>query len=297
MSLAPELNEELRYLEINVARRIRSLRFGQSRSPLKGFGYEFESHRKYEVGEDFRRIDWNVSARMQEIYLKRHFEEREVSVFLVVDVSRSMHFSTAKHSKNLRVTQVGATLGFSALTDSCNFGMLAFSDRVEAYEPPRKGRGHVWRTIEHLYNLKPAHSGTNWERALSFLRAHLRSMSIVFLLSDFITDPNVTQLANLPDLKVLAQKHDVIPIVFMDQLESRLPTGRGLLRFRSAEGRGEMLLSLSSFQRNAFDALVEKRKTELRDLFYSLGMECLFLNVGESFMDPLMTLFERRKKV
>src|SRR5215475_3950039 len=105
MALAPELNEELRYLEINVARR------------------------KYEVGEDFRRIDWNVSARMQEIYLKRHFEERDVSVFLVVDVSRSMHFSTAKHSKNLRVMQVGATLGFSAVSDSCKFGILAFSYR------------------------------------------------------------------------------------------------------------------------------------------------------------------------
>jgi uncharacterized protein (DUF58 family) len=297
MALSPELTEELRYMEISVARRIRSLRFGQSRSPLKGFGYEFDSHRKYEIGEDFRRIDWNVSARMQEIYLKRHFEEREVSVFLVVDVSRSMHFSTAEHSKNLRVTQVGATLGFSAVTDNCNFGMLAFSDTVEAYEPARKGRGHVWRAIERLYNLEPAHPGTNWEFALSFLRTHLRGMSIVFLLSDFITDPNVTQLANLPDLKVLAQKHDVVPIVFVDQLESRLPAGRGLLRFRSAEGRAEMLLSLSSRQRSAFEALVEKRKTELRDLFYSLGMECLFLDVGEAFMDPLMTLFERRKKV
>ena len=297
MALAAELTEELRYLEINVARRIRSLRFGQSRSPLKGFGYEFESHRKYQVGEDFRRIDWNVSARMQEIYLKRHFEEREVSVFLVADVSRSMHFSTAKHSKNLRVMQVGATLGFSAVSDNCKFGILAFSDTVEAYEPPRKGRGHVWRTIDQLYNLKPARSGTNWELALRFLRSQLRSMSIVFLLSDFITDPDVTQLAELPDLKVLAQKHDVIPIVFMDQLESNLPRGRGLLRFRSAEGREEMLLSLSSHQRSAFDALVEKRRTELRDLFYSLGMECLFLNVGEAFMDPIMTLFERRKKV
>src|SRR5213594_148528 len=295
--LAPELNEELRYLEINVARRIRSLRFGQSRSPLKGFGYEFESHRKYQVGEDFRRIDWNVSARMQEIYLKRHFEEREVSIFLVVDVSRSMLFSTAKHSKNLRVVQVGATLGFSAVSDNCNFGFLAFSDQVEAYEPARKGRGHVWRAIDQLYNLKPRHAGTDWERALRFLRGQLRSMATVFLLSDFITDPNVTQLAQLPDLKVLAQKHDVVPIVFSDQLESNLPAGRGLLRLRSAEGREEVLLSLSSHQRSTFDALVEKRRTELRDLFYSLGMECLFLNVAEPFMDPLMTLFERRRKV
>ena len=104
MALAPELVEELRYVEISVARRIRSLRFGQNRSPLKGSGYEFEAHGKYQVGEDFRRIDWNVTARMQEVFIKRHFEEREVSVFLVADVSRSMRFSTAKHSKNLRLS-------------------------------------------------------------------------------------------------------------------------------------------------------------------------------------------------
>ena len=193
--------------------------------------------------------------------------------------------------------QVGATLGFSAVSDSCNFGWLAFSDQVEAYEPPRKGRAHVWRAIDRLHNLKPKHSGTNWELALRFLRSQLRGMSIVFLLSDFITDPNASQLAELPDLKALAQKHDVVPIVFTDQLESNLPTGKGLLRFRSAEGRGEILLSLSSRQRRAFDALVAKRKMELTDLFYSLGMECLFLNVGEAFTDSLMMLFQRRKKI
>jgi uncharacterized protein (DUF58 family) len=297
MALAPELAEELRYVEISVARRIRSMRSGGSRSPLKGSGYEFEAHRKYQVGEDFRRIDWNVTARMQEVFIKRHFEEREVSVFLVADISRSMHFSTAKHSKNLRVMQVGATLGFSAVSDNCNFGWLAFSDHVEAYEPPRKGRAHVWRSIDRLYNLKPSHSGTNWELALRFLRSQLRGMSIVFLLSDFITDPNATQLPQLPDLKVLAQKHDVVPIVFTDQLESNLPKGKGLLRFRSAEGRQEILLSLSSRQRRAFDALVEKRKMDLRNLFYSLGMECLFLNVGDAFTDALMMLFQRRKKI
>jgi uncharacterized protein (DUF58 family) len=297
MALAPELTEELRYVEISVARRIRSLRFGQSRSPLKGSGYEFDSHRKYQVGEDFRRIDWNASARMQEIYLKRHFEEREVSVFLVTDFSRSMRFSTTKHSKNLRLIQVAATLGFSAANDSCNFGLLAFTDQVEIYEPARKGRAHVWRVIDRLYNLKPASHGTNWELALRFLRSQLRNMSIVFLLSDFITAPDMTQLEQLPDLKVLAQKHDVVPIVFVDQLENALPTGRGLLRFRSAEGHGEILLSLSSRQRTAFTALAEKRKTELRDLFYSMGMEALFLNMDEGFTDPLVMLFDRRKKI
>lgn len=295
--LAPELAEELHYIEIAASRRIRSLRFGQSRSPNKGSGYEFESHRKYQVGEDFRRIDWNVSARMQEIYLKRHFEEKEVTVFLLLDVSRSMQFSTAKFSKRLRVLQVAATLGFSAVSDNCNFGILAFSDQVEAYEPARQGRGHVWRALETLYNLKPHHTGTNWERGLRFLRSQLHKMAIVFLLSDFILDPEAAQLADLPDLKVLAQKHDVVPIIFGDELEKNLPTGRGLLRFRSAEGRQEMLLSLSSSQRHIYEALVEKRKTDLRGFFYSLGMQCLFLDVAEPFMDPLMTLFKTRRKV
>ena len=295
--LSPELSEELHYVEIAASRRIRSLRFGQSRSPVRGSGYEFESHKKYSVGEDFRRIDWNVSARMQEIFIKRHFEEKEVSVFLLVDVSRSMLFSTAKYSKRLRVLQVAATLGFSAVSDSCNFGFLAFSDQVEAYEPARKGRGHVWRTLETLYNLKPKHTGTNWQVGLRFLRSQLHSMAIVFLLSDFVVHPEDAQIADLPDLKVLAQKHDVVPIVFSDEIESNLPLGRGLLRFRSAEGRQEMLLSLSSRQRHTFEALVEKRKTQLRDTFYQLGMECLFLKVGEAFIDPLMMLFERRRKV
>ena len=295
--LARELAEELQYIEITASRRIRSLRFGQSRSPVRGAGYEFENHRKYVVGDDLRRVDWNVSARMQELYLKRHFEEKEVTVFLMADVSGSMKFSTAPYSKRIRMLQIAAALGFSAVSDSCNFGFLAFSDKVEAYEAPRKGRGHVWRTIDHLYHLKPERRGTAWEPALRFLRSRLRRMSIIFLLSDFITHPESVHLGEMPDLKVLAQKHDVVPIVFQDQLEEGLPAGRGLLRFRSAEGRQEMLLSLSSNQRRTFEALVEERKASLRNLFYLLGMECLFLKVSEPFMDPLMALFERRRKI
>jgi len=295
--LAPELTKELQYIEIAASRRIRSLRYGQSRSPIRGSGYEFETHLRYAVGEDLRRVDWNVSARMQELYLKRQFEEKEITVFLVVDVSRSMYFSTAAHSKRIRVLQVAATLGFSAASDSCNFGFLAFSDHVEAFQLPRKGRGHVWRAIEQLYNLQPQRRGTNWELALRFLRSHLRRMSIVFLLSDFITDPAMPSLADLPDLKILAQKHDVVPVIFGDQIERDLPTGRGLLRFRSAESGKEMLLSLSSAQRRRFETLVSNRKDDLQNLCYSLGMECLFLQVGESYMDPLMMLFERRRKI
>ena len=295
--LAPELAEELRYIEIAASRRIRSMRYGQSRSPVRGSGYEFETHRKYAVGEDLRQVDWNVSARMQELYLKRQFEEREVTVFLVADVSRSMYFSTAAYSKRLRVMQVAATLGFSADSDHCNFGFLAFSNQVEAFELPRKGRGHVWRAIDKLYHLKPQHEQTNWEAALRFLRSRLRRMSIIFLLSDFVTNPAVRQLADLPDFKALARKHDVVPIVFSDQLETKLPSGHGMLRFRAAESGREMVLSLSSAQRRRFEAIVGDRKKDLEDLFFSLGMECLFLQVGDAFLDPLMMLFERRRKI
>lgn len=295
--LAPELVEELQYIEIAVSRRLRSMRFGQNRSPERGTGYEFDSHRKYEIGEDSRRIDWNVSARMPDLYIKRHFEEREVTVFLVVDLSRSMDFSTSAHSKRLRVIQVAANLGFSAVSDNCHFGFLAFSDQVEAFEPPRKGRGHVWRAMERLYSLQAKRSGTDWGMALRFLRSQLRRTSIIFLLSDFITDPTGARLDDLSDLKYLAQKHDVIPIVFEDRLETDLPAGRGFLRFRSPEGGEEMVLSLSPARRKTFGTLVERRSSDLRDFFYRLGMECLFLDVAEPFFNPLMNLFERRRKV
>ena len=294
--LPSELTEELHYLELAASRRIRSQRFGQSRSRLRGTGYEFESHRKYEIGEDLRRVDWNVSARMQELFLKRHFEEKEVVVFLVVDVSRSMRLSTARWSKRMRTIQVAATLGFSAAAENCHLGFMAFSDTVEVYEPPRKGQAHVWRIVERLYNLRDTKPGTNPETAIRFLRSRLRRTAIVFLLSDFVLDPEATPLTDLPDFKALARKHDVVPIVFEDELERSLPAGHGLIRLRSAEGPHELLLSLSSKQRRRFEALVNDRKAALRDLFFSLGMDCLFLAVGEPFLDPLMTLFERRKK-
>ena len=294
--LPPELSEELYYLELAASRRIRSLRFGQSPSRFRGSGYEFDSHRKYEVGEDLRRVDWNVSARMHDLYLKRHWEEKEVVVFLVVDVSRSMKFSTAKWSKGMRTVQVAATLGFSATADNCHLGFMAFSDRVEAYEPPRKGQAQAWRIVDRLYNLRDTEHGTNCEVPIRFLRSRLRRMAIVFLLSDFILDADATPLTDLPDFKALARKHDVVPIVFEDELERSLPSGHGLVRLRSAEGPTELLLSLSSGQRAQFEVLVARRKAALRDLFFSLGMECMFLHVGEPYLDPLMELFERRKK-
>ena len=295
--LPPELSEELHYLELTASRRIRSQRLGQSRSRIRGTGYDLESHYKYQAGEDLRRVDWNVSARMQELHIKRHFEEKEVVVFLVVDVSRSMRFSTAKWSKRVRTVQVAATLGFSAASDNCHLGFMAFSDQVEAYEPPRKGRGHVWRVIDQLYNLKDTQHGTNWEPAVRFLRTRLRRMAIIFLLSDFVEGPQAAQLATLPDFKALTRKHDVVPIVLEDKLEASLPAGHGFVRLRAAEGREEMLLSLSSDQRTRFETGIHRRKAELRNSFFSLGMECMFLPVGEPFMDPLMELFSRRKKV
>ena len=295
--LPPEIAKELAYLEISASRRIRSLRFGQSRSKLRGSGYEFESHYRYQIGEDLRRVDWNVSARMQELFLKRNYEEKEVVVFIVADFSRSMRYSTAEYSKRMRMVQVAASLGFSATEDNCHLGFMAFSDKVEAYEPPRKGKGHVWRIIEKMYNMDKVNTGTNWETALRFLRSRLNRMAIIFLLSDFVSSPELKGLSEIADFKAIARRHDIIPIVFEDQLEAQLPVGHGLLRFRSPEGRGEMTLSLSSKQRDQYEAIIARRKKEMRDLFFSLGLECMFLPVSEPFLDPLMELFERRKKV
>lgn len=295
--LPPELSEELHYLELAVTRRIRSQRFGQSRSRFRGTGYEFESHHKYEIGDDLRQVDWNVSARMQEIYLKRHLEEKEIVAFIVVDVSRSMRFSTAKWSKRTRTVQAAAALGFSAAADNCHVGLMAFSDRVEAYEPPRKGQRHVWRIIDDLYNLRGTRPATSWAPTVTFLRNRLRRTAIVFLLSDFIVGPDAIPLTAIPEFKALVRKHDVVPVVFEDRVEASLPEGRGLLRLRAVEGREELLLSLSSAQRNRFEAHGTRRRATLIDQFLSLGMESVFLQVDEPIVDPLVELFERRKRV
>ena len=166
----------------------------------------------------------------------------------------------------------------------------------EAFEPPRKGQGQVWRIVDRLYNLPDTKHGTDVGQAVRFLQGRLRRMAIVFLLSDFILDEETRQLTDMPELKALARKHDVVPIVFEDDLETSLPSGQGLVRFRAAEGAGEILMRLSPGHRARFAALVERRKVALRDLFFSLGMEGLFLPVAEPYMDPLMKLFERRKK-
>src|SRR5581483_4214833 len=135
-------------------------------------------------------------------------------------------FSTARWSKGLRALQVAATLAFSAAADNCQLGFMAFSDRVEAYEPPRKGQAQAWRILDRLHNLRDTRDGTSCAAAVRFLRSRLRRMAIVFLLSDFIVDPDAAPLTDLPDFKSLARTHDVVPVVLEDQLERRLPAGR-----------------------------------------------------------------------
>ena len=293
--LPPEVTEELHYLELSASRRIRSQRFGQAPSRLRGTGYDFDSHRKYEIGGSPPRRLERVGAHAG-TFFKRHFEEKEVVIFLAVDVSRSMRFldrqvvqADANHSG-------GRDARLSAAADNCHLGFIAFSDKVEAYEAPRKGQAHARGASSTGSTTCATPGSTNAEVAIRFLRSLPRRMSIVFLLSDFILDEHARQLTDLPDFKALARKHDVVPIVFEDELERSLPKGHGLLRLRASEGRGEVLLSLSSGQRARFEAMVEHRKAELRDFFFSLGMECMFLPVAEPFMDPLMALFERRKK-
>jgi hypothetical protein len=253
MALPAELAEELRYVEINVGRRIRSMRSGQSRSPLKGSGYEFESHRKYQVGEDFRRIDWNVSARMQEIYIKRHFEEREVSVFLVADLSRSMRFSTTAHSKNLRLMQVGATLGFSAVSDNCNFGFLAFSDvGMDAFEPARRASAR-WRRDERSITHEAGFVGNELGNALRFLRSQLRNMShrsFCFRIS-LRMRPDAIQLAQWPAGSEGPRAEARCEFRLSSPISSNelCPEARSASISRSGGTRREILLSLSSRQR------------------------------------------------
>src|SRR5437870_1173467 len=225
---------ELRYIEVYTAKKIRNLRVGAYTSPLRGPGFDFDEHQPYRQGDDVRRIDWNVTARMNAPYVRHTHAERELNVMIAIDVSRSMDLGTAHDSKKEVMTFITGSLLFSALSDQINTGFLAFADRVLMSTPPRRTRAAAWSTLEQCWNAKTsrlraegataspadarwfrrrAEAGRNETKLLPPVRHLLKTlkrMSVVFIVSDFMTDED---LFGSQDLAMLAARHDVIAIV------------------------------------------------------------------------------------
>ncbi len=291
--LPQTLIDRLRYLEIYTTRAVRAHRTGDYLSPLRGRGFEFDQHKPYQQGDDYRQIDWNVTARMRVPFVKREFEEKELSAVIMVDLSRSMQFSSAGANKHEQLLEVAAVLAFSAAADNMNVGLLAFTDRVECEMQPRKGARHVWHLVETLWDLKPAGRATNFAPALEWLNNSLKRTGLVFCLSDFIA---AGPLWELPYLKSAAHKHDLIPVILEDRWEEEMPAAGGFLRLRDTEQDEEGVLMLSRHRCREYRSLLAERRGEVRRHLYNLNLDHVTLRAGEDYLKRIMAFFGARKR-
>lgn len=288
-----ELMEQLRYIEIYTLKAARNYRIGDYSSPLRGRGFEFDQHKRYQHGDDYRQIDWNVTARMRHPYVKRDFEEKEMSAVIVADLSRSMEFATAAQSKRELLLQVACTLAFSAVTDNMKVGLLGFADGIELDLPAKKGSARVWRILEALWDCKPRGVKTNFSLLLEHLETHLKHPSLLFLISDFISHEGIFASRSLEHL---VQKHDLVPLILEDGWEAALPEGKGFLRLQDVEMGGGMFLDLSAKKRDLYEKLMRERKVALQRSLYRLNLDHLFLRTGKPPLESIIGFFLARKR-
>jgi uncharacterized protein (DUF58 family) len=282
---------ELRYIELYTAKKIRNLRVGAYTSPLRGSGFDFDQHQVYRPGDDVRRIDWNVTARMNAPYVRLTHAERELNVVIAMDLSRSMDLGTSGHSKKEALTFISGSLLFSAVSDQINTGFLAFADRVLVYTPPRRTRAAAWAVLQKCWAIAPSPATTALLPVIRHLVTSLKRMSVVFLVSDFMTDEDVFGSA---ELKMLSTRHDVIAVIPQDPAEAALPAGRGYIRLRDLETGREVSVGLNPESRRRYADAARRRRDDLTRAFYRAGMDHVFVPTDESPVEPLLTLFARR---
>jgi len=283
---------ELRYLEVATARKMRTLRVGPFTSRLRGDGFDFDQLQPYRHGDDVRRIDWNVTARLDAPFVRQTHAERELSMMIAVDVSRSMELGTSHRSKREAMMFVTASLLFSALSNQVNTGFLAFADRVIVSSPPRRTRGAAWAVLERCWSA----TGTGRTAIVPVVRHLARSlkrMSIVFLVSDFITDED---LFGSPDLAMLATRHDVVAVIPEDPFERGLPVGSGYVTVRDLESGRRAAVDLGEQSRRRYAAQARRRRESLAHAFYRAGIEHVFVPTDGRPVEPLMTLFASRAR-
>lgn len=287
---ARDLLRRVRRIRLRTRQIVDTAFAGQYHAAFKGRGMEFEEVRPYQVGDDVRTIDWNVSARLGEPHVKIFREERELTVMLAVDLSGSLDFGTHGQFKRDLLAELAATVAFSASMNNDKVGLLAFTDRVELFVPPRKGTKHVMRIVRELLALRTERRGTAIGPALDELARVLRQRSVVFVVSDFRDESWERSLS------MTRRRHDVVPIVIEDRAELELPP-MGLVEFTDPE-RGERLLVNTSRRRvRRRFAEQAQRLAERRDrAFRSMRLDPVVVSTGEDFVEPLSASFRRRER-
>ena len=283
-----ELLKNVRKIDINSRRLSDHIFGGEYHSTFKGRGMTFSEVRQYQFGDDVRSIDWNVTARYNEPYIKVFEEERELTMMLMVDVSGSQLFGTKQQFKKEIITEIAATLAFSATQNNDKIGLILFTDTIELFIPPKKGRSHVLRIIRELLEHEPTSKQTNITEALKFLSNVMKKKAIVFVLSDFITEDYQQTL------KIVGGKHDVTGIRVYDQREEEIPN-LGMVQMEDEETGESMLVNTGSKKmRLNYAKYYRERVDYFRDSFTRSGAGSLSSRVDESYVKKLLGYFKRR---
>jgi uncharacterized protein (DUF58 family) len=284
-----ELLKKIRRIEIRTSHMVNDVLAGQYHSAFKGRGMEFEEVREYRAGDDVRTIDWNVSARYGKPHVKVFREERELTVMLLVDMSRSHDFGTSDQLKRELAAEICATLAFSAIRNNDKVGLICFTDRIEKFLPARKGLNHVLRVIRELLYLEPEGRGTDLAAAFDYLNKTTVRRAVVFLVSDF------QDTGYESPLRIARRRHDVIPITVQDRREIELPDV-GLIELVDAETGETAVVDTSSRSLRRKYALQAVGQIEQRDqLFGRMKMDSINARTGESFIEPLTRFFRARE--
>jgi uncharacterized protein (DUF58 family) len=296
-SRAAELVRRVRRLEISTRRAVEDTLSGQYHSVFKGRGMAFSEVRPYAPGDEVRSIDWNVSARTGQLHVKRFVEERELTVMLLCDVSASADFGSGARTKAEVQAELAALLAFSAVANGDRVGLLLFTDRVERFVPPRKGRRHALRLVSELLQLRPAGRATSIGAALEFLRRGLRRRTVAFLLSDFVEGAGEGPPPFERALRVAARKHDVVPVAVFDPLEAALPAA-GLAWLEDPETGAVARADLSDpGLRRRFEEAVREDGERLRRLFARLDLDAVQVRADETDpVAPLVAFFRARAR-
>ena len=285
-----ELAKKIRYIQIYTSKAVNDSLAGEYESVFKGRGMDFDEVREYQIGDEIRTIDWNVTARMGEPYVKLFVEERELTVIFLVDLSASGAFGSTRHIKNEVAAEICALLAFSAIKNNDKVGLIVFTDRVEMFIPPAKGTTHVLRLIRELLNFTPRQSQTDISAGIEYLGRVTNKKSVVFLVSDFLGEGYEKQM------RILAKRHDLIAVSITDPREVKMPNV-GLIQLEDAE-TGELILidTGSAAFRKQYEALGSERQGRLQGLFRSMDVDHIEIYTGRDYVFDLVKFFRTRER-
>ncbi len=285
-----ELLKKVRKIEIKTRGLSSHIFSGEYHSAFKGRGMSFSEVRNYQYGDDVRNIDWNVTARTGEPHVKIFEEERELTVMLLIDVSQSSYFGTVNQMKNEILTEICAVLAFSAINNNDKVGVLFFSDDVEKFIPPKKGKQHILRIIRELINFEPTGKSTDIAKALEYFNNVIKKRSICFLLSDFLADKYENAL------RIVARRHDIVGIHMIDPREEELPNV-GLIRAVDSEsGISHWVDTAMPSVREEYTASFRKNYEYFKTTFIKSRADSISIHTNESYVNALLKFFKKRSK-